>query len=98
MKVELTSLELKKAPSYASENANQWLCKVEYKAGPSETALLLSPEAAVEIMKFLGPFVVKHASNAAQSVAENLQAAIDESANIRQIEAAPKAEEAPIES
>lgn len=75
--IELTQVELRKARSYEGANAGRWIAKVNYATPNSESALLLTPEASEELLAFLGPLLVKHATAAAHAVASDMQAAID---------------------
>lgn len=75
--IELREVRLRKNESYAAANPGKRVAKVEYRTESSNTELVLSPEASGELLKFLGPLLVKHATAAAQSVALDMQACID---------------------
>lgn len=75
--IELTEIELRKARSYEGANAGRWVAKVQYSTPSSETSILLTPLASEELLAFLGPLLVKHATAAAQAVAFDMQASID---------------------
>lgn len=75
--IELREVRLVKNESYVTVNPGKWVAKVEYRTESSSTELVLSQEASEELLKFLGPLLVKHATAAAQEVALNMQSCID---------------------
>lgn len=85
--IELESLEIVKNPTYASSNPGRYVAKVRIKGSYHETELLLSPEVSAEIMQYLAPMLIKHATSAAEQVAATLQASIDAMTGTKQLTA-----------
>lgn len=75
--IELREVRLRKNESYATENPGRWVAKVEYRTPNSSTEIVLTPRASEELLAFIGPLLVKHATAAAQAVATDMQACID---------------------
>lgn len=76
--MQLQSVTIGKAPSYASENAGKWIAQVKYASLREESCLLLDEGAAVELLAMVGPFIAKRAAQAANEAARLIENAVAE--------------------
>lgn len=74
--MELQSITIARAPSYASDNAGKWVAQVQYKSNREESSILLSDGVAVELLAMVGPMLVKRAAEAAHEAAGLIEAAV----------------------
>lgn len=74
MKLKSVTIELE--PSYSSVNPNKWVGRVAYQSPREETVMLLSDEAAIELLAFVGPLLAKRAAEAANLAAFTVQEAV----------------------
>lgn len=76
--MELQSLTIARAPSYASENPGKWVAQVQYKSAREESSILLSEGVAVELLAMVGPMISKRAAEAASQAAALIDNAVKE--------------------
>lgn len=76
--MELQSLTIARAPSYASENAGKWVAQVQYKSAREESSILLAEGVAVELLSVVGPMIAKRAAEAAMEAAGLIDKAVQE--------------------
>lgn len=83
--IVLESLEIVKNPGYVDANPNCYVAKLKIRGSSHETEILLTPEISAELMQYLSPLIVKHATQAAEQIAATMQASIDAMTNTKQI-------------
>lgn len=76
--VSLQAVTIAKQASYSSDNPGKWVAQVKYGSSREESSILLSEEAAVELLALVGPLIAKRAAEAAQAAAGLIAMAVEE--------------------
>lgn len=74
--MKLKSITIAQQPSYSSNNPGKWIAQVQYASPTEESSILLTEQASLELLAFVGPLVAKRAAEAAAQAAGWIDSAV----------------------
>jgi len=76
--MKLQSITIALEPTYSSNNPGKWTAQIKYQSPTEESAILLTEQASLELLAFVGPLVARRAAEAAAQAAGWIQEAVQQ--------------------